>query len=149
MCKEEKEYLEKWGRLQDATEELKKEIYGMRCRLEGIIACKENEKDTETWVEALGMFYSALGGIKIEIEEERFNFFMPEYFLGTEGGVIGTFDWNVNTVIEILNNIRNTIIANQKFYLVGLNYGCCEYGIVSSLVYAISDFEESFLNYIK
>lgn len=149
MCKEEKEYLEKWGRLQDATEELKKEIYGMRCKIKGVIECKKQKKLTELSIESLDKFDLALGAIKIEIEEESFNFFIPEYFLGTEGGVIGINSWNVIAVIKMLKCIAKTILAEETISLPGENSSYHGYGLAKDLLIAISDFEDAFLDYME
>ena len=99
MCKEVQEYREKLGKLEQATQELKKEIFGMQCKIKGVIACKKQEDNAESWVKDLDDFQLALGKIEIEMTEVNVKFCIPDYFLGSKGGVVATYDFNVISIM--------------------------------------------------
>lgn len=149
MCKEVQKYREKLGKLEQATQELKKEIFGMQCKIKGVIACKKQEGNAESWVKELDDFELALEKIEIEMTEENVKFCIPDYFLGGKSGVVATYDFNVISIIKMLKCIRNVVFAKETLSLPGEKSSYHGYGLAKDLLRAISNFEDAFLCYME
>lgn len=140
MCKEVEMYREKWKSLEEATQNLKMEIFGLSCKVTGIMACNESN---ESYSEELNLLRMSLDGIDIKVSEEEFIFFIPEYFLNYHAGTCGVMDFNVEATVEIVNKLKEHIIEDEIRILFEKNELTCE------LLSALEDFEDAFLNYMK
>lgn len=149
MLKEVEEYRKKWGNLEDATTNLKKEIFGLACKIEGVIASKEKDEFSKSWREELYEMKLALNQIKIEVSEDEFKFYIPEYFLKGKSGVLCTYDFNVIGTIQILKTLKSSIISYEALTLPGKESSYHNYGLAKSLLKAISEFENAFLEYME
>ena len=147
MCKEVEEYRKKWRKLEDATTNLKKEIFGLACKIEGVIVSKENDELSKSWCENLDEMKLALNQIKIEVSEDEFEFYIPEYFLKGKASVIGAFDFNVIGTMKILKTLKSSIISDEALTLPGKESSYHNYGLAKDLLKAISEFENAFLEY--
>lgn len=149
MCKEVKEYRKKWRNLEEATINLKKEIFGLACKVEGVIVAKENDELSKSWCESLDKMKLALNQIKVEVSEDKFEFWIPEYFLRGESGTIGTVDFNVIGTMKILKNLKISIISFEALTLPGEQTSYHNHGLATNLLKAISEFEDAFLEYME
>lgn len=140
MCKEVEMYREKWKSLEEATQKLKMEIFGLKCKITGIMAFNEDNKN---YYNKLNRLRIGLDYIDIKVSEEEFIFFIPEYFLDNHAGVCGVMDFNVDATVEIVNKLKEHIIEGETQILFGNRTLTCQ------LLIALEDFKDAFLNYMK
>lgn len=149
MCKEVEEYREKWRKLEESTTNLKKEIFGLACKVEGVIVAKEKDEVSKSWCEILDKMEVALNQIKVEVSEEEFEICIPEYFFRGKASVVGTFDFDVIGTMQILKTLKNGIISDEALILPGKESSYHNYGLATDLLRAISEFEDAFIEYME
>ena len=150
MTNQEKEYLEKWNDLERATECLKKEIFGLQCKIEGIqeerlrIGVIPNKND-----EYLMNFQQALSGIYIEVTEENMKIRIPERLATEIEEAVTAEGFNVIDTMKVILNLRDAILLNEADLLPGDETSYNSDGMASNLIDALQWFEKSFLNYMS
>lgn len=142
MYKEEREYREKWYNLESATQELKKEIYGFACKVEGVIAQRNIEQNY--FDSLLQDLVIALKGINIEISEESCIFTISEYFLKSTLGTISVNTFSYIEVACMLKSLEDTVINSEKIMLPNM---CYHKPLSEDLIKAIAKFKNAFLYY--
>ena len=146
---EQKDYRKKWGELEKATDNLNKEIFGLRCKIEGIRAeiadipyagYHEREKH-------LMELEERLSEIKVLVTEEDLQIRIPKEFASITS-VYGVEEFDPVNVIRVMFNLSATVQRAEAEILPGDETSYSEKGICGSLIDAIFEFEVAFLNYI-
>ena len=142
---------ELWEKLEIATQNFRKELYGLQCIVTGVIEEKKsNDKEhlSKQWIDRLDEFKLALSKIKLELTMNSMEFQLPTYFqVYTSSSVIGVLEYNTASTIILLNKIKKAVISVEGCSLPGDNTAYESYGLTSQFLIALSDFEDCFLEY--
>ncbi len=157
MCQENLNNKEKrqelWKKLEEATQNFHKEIYGLQCIVEGVIEEKKsNDKKglSKQWIDDLDKFRLALSGINLNLTMNSMEFWLPSYFLTyTKSSTIGIYEYDTASTIILLKKIRRAVIAIEGGSLPGDNTAYQSHGLASQFLRALSDFEDCFLDYVN
>ena len=141
---ESKNYYQKWGALEDAARELEKEIFGLICKIDGVISTMNMYNFDEHYqIEKLTELKNSLKSIIIKVNEEEQIIILPDYFkadldlerLSVEG-------FNAMDTVYVLNNFKHGLIYQQRNTILA-------YRLISNLLKAIKAYREAFLEYVQ
>ena len=148
--KEERQKL--WKKLEEATQNFHREIYGMRCKVEGVMEEKKsNDKKglSKHWIDELDKFTVALSEVKLELTMDSMEFYVPSYFSTfSSSSVVGIYEYNAAATVILLKKLRKAVISFEGNSLPGNNTAHNSYGLATNFLRALSDFEDCFLEYV-
>ena len=146
MCKEVEAYRRNWRNLELATENLKKQLFGLQCKLEGVEA--EINAKLHPWeecgrVKQLKEAEKAVSNIKIQVTEENLYIAIPNILGERRGKSLIVENFDVREVIYVISELKVMLTFIECRILP-----VSEKSLLADLNAAIFGFESAFQTYM-
>ena len=143
-------YYEDLSKLEEATENLQKELLHLIYNIEGMTIAYQEIESSKYYMERishLSTIKRELESIEISVSEEEIQIELPEIFIMDEL-VEKKSNFDPIYTISCMRNLRNGIAHIESEWLKGAETSYSNRGKAYALLRAIDQFERAFLNYV-
>lgn len=139
-----KDYQKKLADLEDATEKLKMEIFGVRYAIAGIVfEAKSNFKMRYDRIRDLEELEALLKHVVINVDDTEVHLELPKDLTIARKEKIVVSSWDKSAVRSLAKNFRVSLLEREGLFNIP------EKKFVQKLVSVITDFEDAFFNYMQ